>query len=57
MWTIVSDLPILRDPVVSLILGAIILIATGYFYENMISANLNRRRKKKKEAEETESKS
>ena len=59
MWTIVSDLPILRDPVVSLILGAIILIATGYFYENMISADLKKRRKKKKEAEanETESKS
>jgi hypothetical protein len=55
MWTIVSDLPILRDPVVSLVLGAIILIATGYFYENMISANLNRKRKKKKEAEDSAS--
>ena len=52
MWTIISELPILKDPVISLILGAIILIATGYFYENMISANLNRKRKKKKETEQ-----
>ena len=51
MWTIVSELPILRDPVISLVLGAIILIATGYFYENMISANLNRKRRKKAEEE------
>lgn len=48
MWTIVSDLPLLKDPVISLILGAIILIGTGYFYENMVSASLDKKRRKKK---------
>ena len=49
MWTIVSDIPILSNPVVALVLGAIILISTGYFYENMISSKLNRKHRKKKE--------
>lgn len=36
MWTIISELPILKNPVIAVIIGAIILIASGYFYENMI---------------------
>ena len=50
MWGIVESIPFLRNPVVSLVLGAIILIATGYFYENLISASFNRSQRKKKEA-------
>jgi pilus assembly protein TadC len=49
MWGIVEDIPFLNNPIVSLIIGALILIATGYFYENLISANFNRKPRKKKE--------
>lgn len=49
MWGIVEDIPFLNKPIVSLIIGALILIATGYFYENLISANFNKKPRKQKE--------
>lgn len=52
MWDIVSMLPILSNPVVALIVGGIILIGTGYFYENLISASFNKNIRKKKTTEE-----
>jgi hypothetical protein len=45
MWTLVDDTPILHNPFIALISGAIILIVTGYFYENLISSNFGRRYK------------
>jgi quinol-cytochrome oxidoreductase complex cytochrome b subunit len=50
MWGIVEEIPFLNNPIVSLIIGAIILVATGYFYENLISASFNKKTRKKKEA-------
>jgi uncharacterized membrane protein len=49
MWGIVEDIPFLNNPIVSLAIGAIILVATGYFYENLISASFNKKARKKKE--------
>lgn len=51
MWEIVSTLPILSNPYLALIIGGIILIGTGYFYENLISVNFNKRTRKKKNPE------
>ena len=44
MWEIVSKLPILKNPVAALICGAIILIVTGYFYENLISVDFEKKK-------------
>ena len=44
MWGIVGDIPFLNKPIVSLIIGAIILIVTGFFYENLISASFNKKK-------------
>lgn len=49
MWGIVEEIPFLNNPIVSLIIGAIILVATGYFYENLISSSFNKKTRKKKE--------
>jgi hypothetical protein len=46
MWDIVSEIPILSNPFVALITGAIILIGTGYFYENLISSDFNKEQKR-----------
>ena len=48
MWMIISDIPVLNNPVIALILGVIILIATGFFYENLISADFNKKRSKER---------
>jgi amino acid permease len=45
MWGIVSALPLLNNPVIAVIIGTIILIATGYFYENLISTASNKNKK------------
>ena len=55
MWMIVSDIPWLNHPIVALIAGAIILIVTGYFYENLISVDFDKKTHKKKPAEEDDS--
>lgn len=46
MWDIISDLPIISNPIVAIITGSIILIITGYFYENMISLDFSKTSKK-----------
>lgn len=46
MWDIVSEIPILSNPFVALITGAIILIGTGYLYENLISTDFNKEQKR-----------
>ena len=46
MWDIVSQIPILNNPFVALFTGAAILIASGYFYENLISAYFNKKHKR-----------
>jgi hypothetical protein len=53
IWEIVSTIPILSNPYVAIILGGIILIGSGYFYENLISVNLNKGQRKKKLPEST----
>lgn len=47
MWEIISILPILSNPYWAIIIGAIILIGTGYFYENLISVNFDKKVRKK----------
>lgn len=47
MWEIVSTLPVLKNPIIALIMGAIILIASGYFYENLISGEFNKKSRRK----------
>jgi quinol-cytochrome oxidoreductase complex cytochrome b subunit len=54
MWGIIESIPILKNPMVSLVVGAMILIATGYFYDNLISSSFNKTRRKKKEVENKE---
>ena len=47
-WGIVGGLPWLNKPVIAFVIGAIILIATGCFYENLISTSSNNNRRKEK---------
>ena len=35
-WTVVSMIPVLNKPLVSCIVGVLILMALGYFYENIL---------------------
>ncbi len=55
MWAVVSDIPFLNNPIVALITGGIILIVTGYFYDNLVSADFDKKRRKRKEAVKSES--
>ena len=55
MWMIVSDIPLLNNPIVALIAGGVILIATGYFYEDLISVDFNKEMYKKKTDEDEDS--
>lgn len=48
MWEIVSDIPFLNNPFVALCLGSIILIATGYLHETLISSDYKNQEKKTK---------
>ena len=48
MWEIISYLPLLRNPIVAILVGAFILITTGYFYENLISTNFHIKPRKKR---------
>ncbi len=48
MWEIISELPFLNKPIVALITGAVILIATEFFYENLISADFDKQSRQKK---------
>ena len=43
MWEIISKLPWIRNPVTAIVIGAIILIVTGYFYENLISTDFDKK--------------
>ena len=56
MWDIISDLPILSNPIVAIITGSIILIVTGYFYENMISIDFSKTSKKNRKKKPSEKK-
>src|SRR5581483_9203054 len=49
MWGLVEEIPFLNIPVISLIIGSIILIVTGFFYENMVSTNFGKKLSKKKD--------
>ena len=51
MWEIISRLPIISNPIIALISGAIILIASGFFYENLITSDINKKRYKRKAKE------
>jgi hypothetical protein len=46
MWQIISTLPILKNPIIAVIVGTIILFITGYFYENLISTEFNKKSRK-----------
>jgi len=48
IWEIISATPFIKNPIVATIIGSIILIVTGYFYENMISVDFDKRKYKKK---------
>lgn len=56
MWDIISELPILSNPIVAIITGSIILIITGYFYENMISIDFSETSKKNRKKKPSEKK-
>jgi hypothetical protein len=47
MWEIISKLPIIKNPIVALSCGALILIATGFFYESLISSDFNKKKYKR----------
>lgn len=36
VWTIVSDIPIISNPYIATILGFIVLLATGAYYDNTL---------------------
>ena len=42
MWGVISRIPFLNNPLAAIFFGAIILIATGYFYENLISTHFGK---------------
>jgi len=52
IWEIISITPFIKNPIVATIIGSTILIVTGYFYENMISADFDKRKYKKRIKEE-----
>jgi len=35
-WTIISDIPILNNPYIATVIGVIILVGTGMYYENTL---------------------
>lgn len=36
VWTIISDIPILSNPYIATVIGVIILVGTGMYYENTL---------------------
>jgi hypothetical protein len=36
IWTIISEVPVINNPYISTILGMIILLATGMYYNNTL---------------------
>jgi hypothetical protein len=36
VWTIISDIPILNNPYIATVIGVIILVGTGMYYENTL---------------------
>ena len=54
MWEVITYVPLLRNPIVAIIVGAFILITTGYFYENLISTNFHIKPRKKRSPKQLE---